>query len=89
MGLIINIVVGAVIGWLASIIARTNNQMGCLWNIVVGVLGAALGHWIAQRFFASVASSTGAFSIRSLLISIGGAVLLILILRTIGILKHD
>jgi uncharacterized membrane protein YeaQ/YmgE (transglycosylase-associated protein family) len=89
MGFFINIVVGALIGWLASIIGRTNNQMGCLWNIVVGVVGAALGHWIAQRFFASMAASAGDFSIRSLLISIGGAVLLVLILRTLGILKRD
>ncbi|MEP7220403.1 MAG: GlsB/YeaQ/YmgE family stress response membrane protein [Bacteroidota bacterium] len=89
MGFISSIVVGAIIGWLASIIGRTNNQMGCLWNIVVGVVGAALGHWIAQRFFASMAGSADGFSIRNLLISIGGAVLLVLILRTLGILKRD
>ena len=40
------ILVGAVAGWLASIVARTSERMGCLLNIVVGVIGAVIGRWL-------------------------------------------
>lgn len=86
MGIIATIIVGALVGWLASMIAKTNDQMGCLWNIVVGVLGAALGHWVASLAFDA---EIGEFSLVGLLIGIGGAVLLIMILRGVGILKRD
>jgi len=86
-GLIGTIVVGAIIGWLASIIAKTNDQMGCLWNILIGIVGAALGHWLAGKFFHySVASG---FSWPGFFVGIGGAVLLIVVLRAIGILRRD
>ncbi len=81
------IVVGAIIGWIASIIGKTNDQMGCLWNIVVGVVGGLLGHWLAGRLFDGVVFDE--FSFKGLLVSLAGAVLLVLILRGIGILKRD
>ena len=86
MGLIATIIVGALVGWLASMIAKTNDQMGCLWNMVIGIIGAALGHWIASMAFDA---EIGRFSLVGLLIGIGGAVLLIMILRAVGILKRD
>lgn len=86
--LIGTIVVGAIIGWLASILAKTNNQMGCLWNIVVGIVGAALGNYIASNFL-HYRLSDSAFSLPGFLIGVGGALLLILILRGVGILKRD
>lgn len=86
MEIIANIIVGGIIGWLASIIAKTNDQMGCLWNIVVGVVGAALGTWIASALGVRV---SGGFSLVGFLISIGGALLLVILLRAIGILKRD
>lgn len=48
-GFVFWIVVGAVSGWLASLVARTSERMGCLLNIVVGVLGAIIGGWILDR----------------------------------------
>lgn len=87
MGILMTILVGAIIGWLASIIGKTNDQMGCLWNIVVGIVGAALGHWIASAVFTDTSFSE--FSLPGLLIGLGGAVLLVLILRGVGILKRD
>lgn len=87
MGWLWMILAGALIGWVASMIAKTNEQMGCLWNIVVGIAGSALGHWIASMLFEN--AEVGKFSIPGLLIGIGGAVLLIMILRGIGILKRD
>ena len=87
MGWISSLVVGAIIGWLASIIMRTNDQMGCLWNIAIGIAGAALGRWLAgaalgMRF-------EDGFSLAGFLAGIVGEVVLILILRAIGVLKRD
>ena len=47
MSFLIAIIIGGVIGWLASIILKTNAQMGLVTNIVVGVVGSLLGHWAA------------------------------------------
>jgi uncharacterized membrane protein YeaQ/YmgE (transglycosylase-associated protein family) len=88
MGFIANIIVGAIVGWLASIIAKTNNQMGCLWNIVVGIVGAAIGNWLATMVTHRPYTSSE-FTLTGFLISLGGAVLLIFILRAIGILRRD
>ena len=43
MGLLITLLVGALVGWLASMLMKTNNQMGAVANIVVGIVGAWLG----------------------------------------------
>jgi uncharacterized membrane protein YeaQ/YmgE (transglycosylase-associated protein family) len=81
------IIVGAIIGWLASIVAKTNDQMGCLWNMAVGVIGAALGHWLAGVLF-HYQVGVG-FSWPGFLIGIAGAIVLILLLRLLGILRRD
>jgi uncharacterized membrane protein YeaQ/YmgE (transglycosylase-associated protein family) len=41
------VIIGEVIGWLASLIMKTNTQMGLIANIVVGVVGSLIGHWAA------------------------------------------
>jgi uncharacterized membrane protein YeaQ/YmgE (transglycosylase-associated protein family) len=82
MGLIVNLIVGGVIGWLASIVMKTNAQMGLIANVLVGVVGAALGSWIATAV--GLAPAGG---IMSLLVAIAGAVLLIVILRALGLFK--
>jgi uncharacterized membrane protein YeaQ/YmgE (transglycosylase-associated protein family) len=81
------IIVGAIIGWLASIIAKTNDQMGCLWNIAVGVIGAALGQWLAGQIFHYQVMA--GFSWIGFFIGIMGAVILIIVLRLLGILHRD
>jgi uncharacterized membrane protein YeaQ/YmgE (transglycosylase-associated protein family) len=82
MGLIIAIVVGGIVGWLASILAKTNAQMGIIANVLVGIVGSVLGHWLAGLLGLS---SPGL--IISLAVSVAGAVLLIVILKAVGILK--
>ena len=47
MDLIIWLVIGGVIGWLASIVMKTNAQMGIIANVIVGIVGAFLGGWLA------------------------------------------
>jgi uncharacterized membrane protein YeaQ/YmgE (transglycosylase-associated protein family) len=51
MNLIIALVIGGIIGWLASIVMRTNAQQGILLNIVVGIVGSLLGSFLLGRFF--------------------------------------
>ena len=82
MNLIISLIIGGVIGWLASLVMKTNAQMGIIANVLVGVVGAALGHWIAGLIGIS-GSGIGGW-----LISLAGAVLLILILQKVGIFKR-
>ena len=46
MDLIINLIVGGIIGWLASVVMKTNNQMGVIANVIVGIIGSGLGAWV-------------------------------------------
>jgi uncharacterized membrane protein YeaQ/YmgE (transglycosylase-associated protein family) len=51
MGIILALIIGGIIGWLASIVMRTNGQQGLLLNIVVGIVGSLLGTFLLGRFF--------------------------------------
>jgi uncharacterized membrane protein YeaQ/YmgE (transglycosylase-associated protein family) len=77
MGLIITLVIGGIIGWLASILMKTNAQMGMIANVLVGIVGAAIGNWIGAQI--GIASGW--------IMSIIGAVVLIAILKALGIFK--
>ena len=81
MSIVILLVVGGIIGWLASIIMKTNAQMGIIANVIVGVVGTAIGWWIAGQL------GLGGGAILGWLIAIGGAVLLIFILKLLNIFK--
>jgi uncharacterized membrane protein YeaQ/YmgE (transglycosylase-associated protein family) len=80
MGLIVTIIIGGVVGWLASLLMKTNAQMGIIANIVVGIVGAALGHWLAGALGIAAGGTVGAW-----IISILGAVILIAILKALNI----
>lgn len=82
MDLIIAIIVGGIIGWLASILMKTNSQQGLLGNIVVGIVGSALGSWLAPKI--GIAPQGG---LMGWVVGIGGAALLILILKVLGVFK--
>jgi uncharacterized membrane protein YeaQ/YmgE (transglycosylase-associated protein family) len=82
MQLIISLIIGGVIGWLASILMKTNAQMGLLANIIVGIVGSALGFWVAGL----LGLGEGGDIVRWL-IAIGGAVLLIAILKMLNVFK--
>ena len=51
MGLILALIIGGIIGWLASIVMRTNAQQGILLNIVVGIVGSLIGSFLLGGFF--------------------------------------
>jgi uncharacterized membrane protein YeaQ/YmgE (transglycosylase-associated protein family) len=82
MNLILMLVVGGVIGWLASIVMKTNAQMGLIANVVVGVVGAGLGGWLA-----GVLGIGAAGSVMSWIVGIAGAAILIWILRAVGVFR--
>ena len=82
MSWIFALVIGGIVGWLASIIMKTNAQMGMVANVLVGVAGSVLGTWVAGLL--GVSASGG---ILRFLVAIAGAVLLIFILRAIGVFK--
>ena len=80
MGLIVTLIIGGVVGWLASLLMKTNAQMGLIANIVVGIVGALLGSWLAGALGIVAVGSRGAW-----IISILGAVVLIAILKALNI----
>ncbi|WP_379920741.1 GlsB/YeaQ/YmgE family stress response membrane protein [Erythrobacter sp. R86502] len=81
MNFIILIVVGGILGWLASIVMRTNAQQGILLNVVVGIVGAILAGFIITPLIGGAPITEGAFDIRSLFASFIGAVVLLAIVN--------
>ena len=77
MGLIVTLIIGGIIGWLASIVMKTNAQMGLIANVLVGVVGASIGSWLGAQLGVG-----GGY-----LMSIIGAIVLIAILKALGIFK--
>lgn len=69
---------GAISGWLASLVARTSERMGCLLNIAVGVVGAVIGGWILERLDLQVPGDRWLSSIVTAFI---GATVFLLILK--------
>jgi uncharacterized membrane protein YeaQ/YmgE (transglycosylase-associated protein family) len=83
MNLIIWLVVGGLIGWIASMLMRTDAQQGILLNIVVGVVGAALGGWFISPLVGLPTINQDAFSLGALIVSLLGAVILLAIVNLV------
>lgn len=81
MGFLSWIIVGALAGWIASMIMGKNEQMGGFANIIVGIIGGLLGGGIASKFF-SLGKPDG-INIYSILISVVGAVILLAIINAV------
>ena len=77
MNFIIWVVIGGILGWVASMIMHTNAQQGMVLNVVVGIIGALLGGWLLAPLFGTGTINQNDFSLSSLLISLIGAVLLL------------
>ena len=82
MDLIITIVVGGIIGWLASMVMKTSAQMGILANVIVGIIGSSLGFWVA-----GVLGLAAYGAITRWIVAVAGAAILIYILKLVGIFK--
>jgi uncharacterized membrane protein YeaQ/YmgE (transglycosylase-associated protein family) len=83
MNLIIMLVVGGVLGWLASMVMRTDGQQGLFLNVIVGVVGAVLAGYLLTPFLGGSPITTGAFDIKSLFVSFLGAIVLLGIVNLI------
>jgi uncharacterized membrane protein YeaQ/YmgE (transglycosylase-associated protein family) len=81
MNFIIWLIVGGLIGWIASLIMRTDAQQGMLLNIVVGIVGALLGGWLISPLVGEGTINSGDFSIGGLVVSLLGAVVLLAIVN--------
>jgi uncharacterized membrane protein YeaQ/YmgE (transglycosylase-associated protein family) len=81
MTIILILVIGGVLGWLASMVMRTDAQQGIILNIVVGIVGAVLAGFIVTPLIGGAPITSGAFDARSLIASFLGAVILLAIVN--------
>ncbi len=77
MNFIIWLIVGGVVGWVASIVMGTNRQQGILMNVIVGILGAFLAGIILTPYFGISTINQSNFSLPALLVSLVGAIILL------------
>ncbi|MDO9319816.1 MAG: GlsB/YeaQ/YmgE family stress response membrane protein [Gammaproteobacteria bacterium] len=79
MGIFVWLIMGALVGWIASIIMGTNAQQGLALNIVVGIVGAMIGGWLIGPQLGAGSINDG-ITLMSFIVSLIGAVLLLAIL---------
>jgi len=82
MNWITTIIVGGIIGWLASLLMKTDGQMGIIANVIVGIVGTSLGFWLAGVLGIAAYGAVAQWAV-----AIGGAAVLILILKAVGVFK--
>jgi uncharacterized membrane protein YeaQ/YmgE (transglycosylase-associated protein family) len=81
MGLIVLLIVGGLIGWVASLIMRTDGQQGIFLNVVVGIIGALIAGFLVTPLIGGAPITSGEISIQSVLVSLLGAVVLLAIIN--------
>lgn len=86
MDWLVIIIVGGIIGWLASLMMKTDAQQGILLNVIIGIVGSLLGRWLFVDVLGiGAATATGTFSFWGLFFGILGAIILIAILKALRI----
>ena len=83
MGLIILLIVGGLIGWVASMIMRTDGQQGIILNVVVGIVGALIAGFVVTPLIGGAPITSGVISIQSILVSLLGAIVLLAIVNLV------
>jgi uncharacterized membrane protein YeaQ/YmgE (transglycosylase-associated protein family) len=83
MNIIIWLVVGGLIGWIASLLMKTDAQQGIILNVVVGIVGALLGGWFLSPMFGTGTINSNDFSVAGLGVSLLGAIILLAIVNLI------
>lgn len=78
-GLLVWLVIGGVVGWLASVVMRTDGQQGIFLNIVVGIVGAFIGGWL----FGRADINTGVITPTTFLVSLVGAIILLAVVNLV------
>jgi uncharacterized membrane protein YeaQ/YmgE (transglycosylase-associated protein family) len=79
---IVTLVIGGVVGWLGSLVMKTDSQMGIIGNIIVGIIGSSLGFWVAGLLGISASGPIVAW-----VIAVVGAAILIGILKVLNVFK--
>ena len=82
VNIIVTLVIGGIVGWLGSLIMKTDAQAGIIANIIVGIIGSSLGFWLAGKLGLSASGP-----IMGWVIAVVGAVVLIAILKMLNIFK--
>lgn len=83
MNLIIWLIAGGLIGWVASLLMRTDGEQGVILNVLVGIVGAAIGGWLISPMVGIPSINDGSLSIGALVVSLVGAVVLLAIVNLI------
>ena len=83
MNIIVWLVVGGLIGWVASMLMRTDGQQGILLNVVVGIVGAFIGGWLLAPMVGAGTINSGDFSLPGLAVSLVGAVVLLAVVNLV------
>jgi uncharacterized membrane protein YeaQ/YmgE (transglycosylase-associated protein family) len=83
MNFIIWLIIGGVLGWLASLIMQRDAQQGIFLNIVVGIVGAFLGGWLISPLVGVPTINQNAFSLGAMGVSLVGAVILLAIVNLV------
>jgi len=83
MNLIIWLVVGGIVGWIASLIMKTDAQQGIILNVIVGIVGALIAGFVLTPLLGQGTINSGDFSIMGLLMSLVGAVILLAIVNLV------
>lgn len=78
MNIIIWLLVGGLVGWVASMVMGTDGRQGIILNVIVGIIGAALGGWL---FGGAATINQGSLSINGLMVSLIGAIILIAVMK--------
>jgi uncharacterized membrane protein YeaQ/YmgE (transglycosylase-associated protein family) len=82
MDWLVTLIVGGIVGWLGSMVAKTNAQMGIIANVIVGIVGSALGFWLAGLLGLAAYGSIARW-----IVAILGAAILIGLLKVLGVFK--
>jgi uncharacterized membrane protein YeaQ/YmgE (transglycosylase-associated protein family) len=80
MGILVWLIVGGVVGWLASIIMRTDGQQGIVLNVVVGIVGALLAGFVVSPML-GIGTINQGITLATFLVSLVGAVILLAIVN--------
>jgi uncharacterized membrane protein YeaQ/YmgE (transglycosylase-associated protein family) len=80
MNIIIYLIAGAIVGYIASRIMRTNSQQGLILDILVGIVGAFIAGWFLSPIF-GVGTINDAVTLPTMLVTLGGAVLLLFVVK--------
>lgn len=83
MNFVVWLIVGGLIGWIASLVMKTDHQQGIFLNIVVGVVGALLGGWLISPLVGAPTINQDVFSMASLAVSLLGAIILLAIVNLV------